>query len=481
MIDRLKNLALSGALLLGIAVVIVSCGGTPEDMPVAERPAVAPAATATVVTPPTAAPQPSPTAVPTPSASTASQATAESVASAPTPTNPEVERLSERGMDLLTTFTEEYSPRESGTDGERAAAEFIGGYLEDLGYRVEYQPVEAEHIPWGDEFVSLAGDGRPELQAVPLSMTGFGDVTGPLVNVGKAFIDELPEDGLDGAIALIERGEITFEVKVNRVASAGAIAAIIFNSEQGNFRGALQSDGPIPVASLSRQQGRELARLLEEEPGLEARVNIQTVLLESQNVIAELGDQPEECGVVVLGGHYDSVADTEAAGDNGTGVVSLLVMAEELASAQYDEGEPLPYAVRLVFFGVEEIGLYGSKHYVDELNEDEREEISAMLNFDAMGKGRASMEGSDALADIAAEIADANNIALAARRIERGFGSDHASFLAVDIPALFFYGDDFSIINSPDDVLEEVDPLVMGTNMAVGLGMLRELECEPQG
>ena len=283
---------------------------------------------------------------------------------------------------------------------------------------------------------------------------------------------------IDGAIALIERGELTFEVKVNRAAAAGALGAIIYNSERGNFRGALQSDGPIPAVSLSREQGEEVLRLLEDEPELEARVKIETVLLNSQNVIAELDDQVDECGVVVMGGHYDSVANTQAAGDNGTGVASLLVLAEELAEAHSD-GKPLPFAVRLVFFGVEEIGLYGSRHYVDELSEYEREEITAMLNFDAMGKGDASMEGSAALADIAVEFAEDNGIALGRRQSSRGFGSDHASFLAVDIPALFFFGDDFSIINSPDDVLEEVDPSIMGAHMAVAQGMLQEFECQP--
>ena len=114
---------------------------------------------------------------------------------------------------------------------------------------------------------------------------------------------------------------------------------------------------------------------------------------------------------VVLGAHYDSVANTQAAGDNGTGVVSLLIMAEEILD------EPLPFAVRFVFFGVEEIGLYGSKHYVDTLSENERENIIAMLNFDAMGKGDASVEGSASLADIAARFAADNGIALREARL----------------------------------------------------------------
>ena len=485
----MPKLIVRSALWNGVAVALivslVACSNAPEDAPAAQA-TVAPVVTATLAPQPTAALQataapqatstsaPEPTAVPAPLPAV--------VAATPTtvPTNPEAERLSAIGFELLTDFTADFSPRESGTDGELAAAEFIGRYLEDMGYVVEFQPVEVEYIPWSEEFVSLIGDGRPDLRAVPMAMSGLGDVTAPLVSVGKAFEEDIPDEGLDGVIALIERGQITFEEKVNRVANAGAVAAIIYNNERGNFRGALQSDGPIPAVSLSLEEGEDVLQLLEDETELEARVTIEMSLLNSQNVIAELDGQSTECGVVVMGGHYDSVADTQAAGDNGTGVASLLVMAEELAEA-HSEAESLPYALRFIFFGVEEIGLYGSRHYVDNLSEQEPGEIIAMLNFDAMGKGEAAVVGSDDLVDRAINYADGNGITLNRSNEPAGFGSDHASFLNADIPALFFFGDDFSIINSPDDVLEEVEPSIMGANMVVGLGMLEEFECKPQG
>ena len=483
--------ALWSAVVFALIVSLVACSNAPEDAPAAQA-TVAPVVTATLAPQPTSAPQPTvasqptstsvpePTAVPAPLPTVPILPTVVAATPTPVPTNPEAERLSAIGLELLTDLTADYSPRESGTDGEFAAAEFIGRYLEDMGYIVEFQPVEVEYIPWSEDFVSLIGDGRPDLRAVPMAMSGLGDVTAPLVSVGKAFEEDIPNGGLDEVIALIERGQITFEEKVNRVADAGAVAAIVYNNERGNFRGALQSDGPIPAASLSLEEGEDVLQLLEDEPELEARIKIEMTLLNSQNVIAELDGQSTECGVVVMGGHYDSVADTQAAGDNGTGVASLLVMAEELAEAN-SEDESLPYALRFIFFGVEEIGLYGSRHYVDNLSEQEHEEIIAMLNFDAMGKGEAAVVGSDDLVDKAIGYADGNGIALNRSNEPAGFGSDHASFLNADIPALFFFGDDFSIINSPADVLEEVEPSIMGANMVVGLGMLEEFECKPQG
>ena len=483
MLNPSRLAALWLALVMSISLAVVACGDAPEDASTPAQPtSIAVAAAAPALQPaaalqaePTSEPEPTPTPIPV------EQPSAAVATTTPVPANPEVERLSHLGMELLAKFTEEHSPRESGSDDERAAAEFIGTYLEDRGYHIEFQPVEVDYIAWSEDFVTLIGDDMPDLRAAPMAMTGLGDVSAPLVSVGKAYEEDIPDDGMEGVIALIERGEITFEEKVNRVADAGALGAIIYNNERGNFRGALQSEGPIPAVSLSRQQGEEALRLIEDEPGLEARINIGKTLLNSQNVIAELDGQPTECGTVILGGHYDSVADTQAAGDNGTGVAALLVMADELAKARYDDGQHLPYAVRLVFFGVEEIGLFGSKHYVDELSEEERDEIIAMLNFDAMGKGNASVLGSEGILDRTIEYAAGNGIDLNRSDDPAGFGSDHAPFINVDIPALFFFGDDFSSINSPEDVLERVDPKVMGVNMAVGLGMLQHFECKLQG
>ena len=465
-LKRLMRLGVWGAFAIALGVALGACG----DASGAAEPAGTATAGATLVARATA----TATAMPTPTAAPVASPTM--VADAPMPTatatNEFAERLAAEGIALLTEFTAEHSPRASGSPNELAAAEFIKGEMDALGYEVAMQPVKVEHIPWNAEFVSLVGHEHRELRAIPLAQTGLGDVTARLVAVGRGFEDDIPDDGLESAIALIERGEITFEEKVNRVSDAGAAAAIIYNSERGNFRGALQSEAPIPAASLSREDGEAVLGILADEPELEARVKVALERLDSQNVIAELPGHDGECGVVVLGAHYDSVRDTQAAGDNGTGVASLLVMAEELAD------NPLPYSLRFIFFGVEEIGLFGSRHYVDTLSETERGDIIAMLNFDAMGKGDASVAGSAALVDAATAYAGDNALSLRRTSESQGVGSDHAPFIEAEIPAIFFFGDDFSLINSPDDVLEKVEPSIMGTNMAVGMGMLEGFECK---
>ena len=101
--------------------------------------------------------------------------------------------------------------------------------------------------------------------------------------------------------------------------------------------------------------------------------------LPSQNVVAEKSGSGE--GVVVLGAHYDTVPNVEGANDNGSGTAVILAIAEDWAE------QPLPFTVRFIAFGSEEVGLRGSAHYVNSLSADQRDGIIAMLNFDALGSG----------------------------------------------------------------------------------------------
>lgn len=375
-------------------------------------------------------------------------------------------------MAYLAAFTERFSPRESGTDGERAAAEFLAAEMRRLGYDVAEQPLIAALIDWDIEPVSIISPEPRALRSRPLGMSGAGDVTAPLAYAGKALESDIPADGLAGRIALIERGGITFEEKATRAADAGALGAIIYNNAAGEFGGTLMRQASIPAASISREDGLEMLEALEGGRRVEAHLRVEVEWRRSQNIIAEKRGTAADGGVVVLGAHYDSVPKSQGAGDNGTGVAALVLMAQELADAEF------PFTVRFIFFGVEEIGLRGSRHYVESLTDAELRDIDVMMNFDAMGAGKASILGDGALVNAALGIADANGLSVGESAGMSGGGSDHAPFRDAGVPVLFFFGDDFSRINSPDDALKFVDASIMGTHMTVALRLLYELAAD---
>lgn len=72
-----------------------------------------------------------------------------------------------------------------------------------------------------------------------------------------------------GKIALIERGDTPFTAKAANAEAAGAIAAIIYNNEPGNFAGTLIAVEPgIPVAAMAQADGQRLLEFVDSATGI---------------------------------------------------------------------------------------------------------------------------------------------------------------------------------------------------------------------
>jgi aminopeptidase YwaD len=173
------------------------------------------------------------------------------------------------------------------------------------------------------------------------------------------------------------------------------------------------------------------------------------VQAESRNVVATLHGERDD--VIVLGAHYDSVPDGPGANDNASGTATVIELARALRARN------VPYTVRVVLFGSEEIGLVGSREYISALNARERERIVAMLNFDMVGVGAdPQVGGSDELVDLAVSLAEEHGRSVTQIGAAGG-GSDHGSFIEAGIPALFFYRSNDPNYHSPNDRAEYVE------------------------
>jgi len=98
----------------------------------------------------------------------------------------------------------------------------------------------------------------------------------------------------------------------------------------------------------------------------------------SQNVILTIPGRSEQ--VIVIGAHYDTVQYTGAS-DNASGVALLLESAQRML---YVDNY---YTLVYVFFGAEEIGLFGAHHFVNTLTQAERDNIRFMINADVLFEG----------------------------------------------------------------------------------------------
>ncbi|MFI6852326.1 M28 family metallopeptidase [Streptomyces sp. NPDC050416] len=85
--------------------------------------------------------------------------------------------------------------------------------------------------------------------------------------------------------------------------------------------------------------------------------------------------------VVMAGSHLDSVSSGPGINDNGSGSAAVLETALAVSRAQYKPTKHLRFA----WWGAEELGLVGSRHYVNRLATGDRSRISAYLNFDMIG------------------------------------------------------------------------------------------------
>ena len=460
-------------LLVLAALLAAACGSdTPAPSPAAQEQAVATASPAAEPAPaptptgeaPTPTPTPTPHVEPTPSPTTAPSATAVREA---TEVDSEVARFAGETWAFLQRLTDEMSPRESATDEEEAAAEYLRQELESLGYEVGLQPFTFERM--APERALRLPDGEA-LIGIPLRMSGLGTVSGPLVHVGLAKEEDIPDEGLTGRIALIQRGEIMFEEKVTRVANAGASAAVIYNNVPRLFAGVLGSQADIPAISLSQEDGERLLEMMA-AGAVDVTVSLETKTYSSRNVVAELPGDSGSDRMLVVGAHYDTTPGTQGANDNGSGVASLVSVARELA-----DGPPLPFRLRFVLFGAEEVGLFGSNHYVGSLDQDKIDSIVAMINIDVPGSGH-SLEviGDTTLAAEAVRYGMEHGIQIRREQSLDGASSDHATFREAGVPVLFVLADDLSRINSPRDNIEFVNPNRMGEAVAVALNAIDAL------
>ncbi|KAL4924794.1 M28 family metallopeptidase [Aspergillus undulatus] len=237
--------------------------------------------------------------------------------------------------------------------------------------------------------VHLYSNAEESLSANGESFTATTATYSPSVNASaELFVlgnlgcspDDFPAE-VAGNIVLIQRGDCTFAEKSVYAAGADAEATIIYNNVEGSLSatlGAAESElGPYsPIVGVSLADGEALIALAEA-----GAVNVDLwidAVIENRttyNVIAQTktGDPNN---VVSLGGHSDSVEAGPGINDDGSGIISNLIIARALTQFT------TKHAVRFFFWTAEEFGLLGSDYYVSSLSPAELAKIRLYLNFD---------------------------------------------------------------------------------------------------
>lgn len=355
--------------------------------------------------------------------------------------------------------------RAAGTAGYNASARYVAARMRAAGYQVRLQEfsfpyvadrsppeLRAAGVPWGfragrDYATFLySGSGRVEAPVVAVDLL----VPSPRENASTSGCEVSDFAGFpQGAVALLQRGTCTFRIKVDNAIAAGAAAVVIFNEGNPGRRELVSGTlGPpqvrVPALAASFAVGDALRNGVRSGPtGLTAQVSADMVSERRRtgNVIAE--SRAGAAGnLVVVGAHLDSVAEGPGINDNGSGSAVVLAVAEQLAGARPRN------RLRFVWWGAEELGLIGSRHYVERLSPAERRRHALYLNLDMVGSPNFVMfvydgdgstggavsapPGSAAIERVFTRYFSARG--LAHRQTRLGDSSDHAPFARAGIP-----------------------------------------------
>lgn len=156
--------------------------------------------------------------------------------------------------------------------------------------------------------------GLSEIDARAMTGSPSREISGDYVyaNLGR------PQDfnsTMRGRIALIKRGEITFNEKAKNAINAGAVGVVIFNREPGNFGGTLIGQSPagctpgvnctdnpadlaypwVPTVSISMEDGEALLQLAQKNMTVKMGINADYTFLQGTSMAT-----PHVSGVAAL-------------------------------------------------------------------------------------------------------------------------------------------------------------------------------------
>ena len=404
--------------------------------------------------------------------------------------------------DFTEDLTTEVGPRFAGTPAEARAREWAVRRLNAMGFsdvRVESftmpvwvrgaesgrivspfpQPLvlaalgnSASTAPEGIEAEVVAFSSVEALRAAPTDQ-----VRGKIVYITHAMPKTQDGSGY-GVFGAARRQGPTI---ASQKGAAGIVIRSVGTDWHRNPHTGVQSFGegvrPIPAAALANPDADQIERILERARG-PVRMHLQLLSqkLENQqsgNVIAEVPGRDPKAPPILVSCHLDSWDQGTGAIDDAAGCGIVTAAAKRIM----DAGQPLR-PIRIVFFGAEEVGLFGgldyrakwgkTPHYAiaeSDFGADRIWKVDSRLGADRAGEARLLQKALEPLGITPGSLEEAN-------------GSDIGPMLADGLPGVGLSQDGtryFDLHHTPDDTLDKVDKAHLRQNVAAWTTMLAVL------
>ena len=375
------------------------------------------------------------------------------------------------------------------------ATPFMGAGLQPFSVYVSVEPgqnnrlnIDGREFRAGTDFMPLALSSNSSLSA-SVVFCGYGllpsgdtlhrddfsgmDINGKWVLLLRGYPESDPASAGYGSIS-------SDRIKVLNAREKGAAGVLLVSGEQWDAGDNLdrpsrsEARAGIPVLQIRRSVADSIltgsavtikdledktadsgsAERVMAEVVVEAEADVEKREAVTSNVVMMLEGSSKAEEYVIVGAHYDHlgmggpgsssrVPDTTAvhygADDNASGVALMIELAEQLAAPEVQHARNIIF----IAFSGEEMGLLGSKHFVENMGMDPSA-VNLMINLDMVGRmkeGNGLQVGgvgtAEGLRDTVISYNDTTALKLSFTT--EGYGpSDHSSFYGKSIPVLYF-------------------------------------------
>lgn len=409
--------------------------------------------------------------------------------------------------------------REAGGQGHRLAVDYLVSEMQSYGlrplgdsgrYEQDFEIItgvragEESHLETADRSMKLHSDFRPLTFSADTSAEGTPIYAGYGISAPAEGYDDYANLDVHGKIVVVSRyapdgdnPHSTFYThsalrkKVSEAENRGAIGVIVVNGEGEDTPVELRYDRAggnykIPAISVTREvaaillgiqtknldavesaiRGTRKTKSLTGVGVIRMKTRVIVERSMTSNVVGMIPGTSDE--YVVIGAHADHLgmgqnnslyrgepAIHNGADDNASGTSSILELA------QYFVQRTLKRNVIVIAFSAEEMGLLGSKHFVEH-PPVELSKTVAMLNFDMVGRMKDrklvvyGIGTSPGFRELLNAHADTSRVHLSLKNDGNG-PSDFAEFYRKGIPVLAFFTDLHEDYHRPSDDADKIN------------------------
>jgi carboxypeptidase Q len=402
---------------------------------------------------------------------------------------------------IVEGLTTEVGPRLAGTEAEARARDWAVRKLKAMGFaNVRIEPFDMPVWVRGEEKAWITSPFPQPLAVTALGNSGATPAEGIEAElVGFSTLDELkaaPESAVRGKIVFVDHqmprtqdgsgyGHFGGPRRDGPTIASrkGALAIVVRSIGTDHHRnphtGVMRFEegvAPIPAGALSVPDAEQVQRILKRGQAVRLKLvltprNIGT--RQSGNVIAEVPGRDPKAAPILVSGHLDSWDLGTGAVDDASGVAIAAASARRIM----DAGRPLR-TIRVVWFGAEEVGLFGGLDYRARHGKEPHYAIvESDFGADRVWKVDSKL-GKDREAEAKALQAALAPLGIVPGALDKAEGSDIGPMLADGLPGVTLAQDGtdyFDLHHTADDTLDKVDPEALRQNVAAWTTMLAVL------